>query len=308
VTLAILCSGQGLQHADMFRLTGEESSASFLFSHAEKLLGQDPRLFARTAGEAMFENRAGQVLCTVQSLAVHAVLEQALQGSRVIAGYSVGEIAAWSIAGLFQPIQALDLIATRAEAMNAAGGSDDGLLFVRGLRFKAIEALCSKHDLEIAIVNPADAFVLGGTGDHLVAAAEEANRLGAERVVRLAVKVASHTKILAQASAQFREVLRQTHLRDFAPDVRLLSGVDGAPVLNKERGLDKLAAQISQTVQWADCLLSCVESGTTAFLELGPGRALAEIASAAHPHIPARSVEDFKTIDGLRQWLTSHGS
>ena len=34
-----------------------------------------------------------------------------------------------------------------------------------------------------------------------------------------------------------------------------------------------------------------VEAGAVAFLELGPGRALAEMAASAYPAIPARSIE-----------------
>ncbi|MGD9882188.1 MAG: hypothetical protein AB7F22_22585 [Reyranella sp.] len=64
-----------------------------------------------------------------------------------------------------------------------------------------------------------------------------------------------------------------------------------------------LAAQISHTVQWAACLDSAVEAGATVFLELGPGRALAEMAAAVHPDIPARSLDDFGTLQGVHAWL-----
>lgn len=94
-------------------------------------------------------------------------------------------------------------------------------------------------------------------------------------------------------------------LNDLPFNVRLLSGVDAAPVLNKERGLDKLSAQISQTIYWADCLAACVEAGASVFMELGPGRALAEMANAACARIPARNTEDFKSLEGIRQWLAS---
>jgi malonyl CoA-acyl carrier protein transacylase len=46
----------------------------------------------------------------------------------------------------------------------------------------------------------------------------------------------------------------------------------------------------AQTVQWATCLEACVEAGALAFLELGPGRALAEMAASAYPAIVSREV------------------
>jgi [acyl-carrier-protein] S-malonyltransferase len=306
MVLAILCSGQGRQHADMFALTGDVPQATGLFAHAATLLGgRDPRDFVRTeTGEALHRNRAGQILCTLQALAAAVALRDALPGRPVVAGYSVGEVAAWGVAGLFGMTDTLDLVARRADAMDAVSPAGDGLLFVRGLSREAIESLCERHDAAIAIVNPRDAFVLGGSRASLDALAGEARAMNAIRVVDVPVEVASHTKRLAGASGPFRESLRHVSLlRPPTSGARLLSGVDGSPVIQAEAGLDRLAAQLSQTVQWADCLQGCVEGGATAFLELGPGRALSDMAASAYRDIPARSLEDFNTLQGVRAWL-----
>jgi [acyl-carrier-protein] S-malonyltransferase len=178
------------------------------------------------------------------------------------------------------------------------------LLFVRGLARETIERLCAQHASAIAIVNPADAFVVGGAGPALDALADDAQQLGAARVVRLAVEVASHTPLLAAATAEFRALLNRTPIRP-APEagVRLLSGIEGSPVVDVAEGLNKLAAQISRTVAWSDCLQACAEAGASAFLELGPGKALSEMAASACPGIPARSLEEFKTLQGAKDWL-----
>ena len=162
--------------------------------------------------------------------------------------------------------------------------------------------MCSERS--IAIVNPGDAYVLGGAGVALDVIADVAKRKGAARVVRLVVNVASHTARLAAASSEFGKVLDQTPIES-SPDsnVRLLSGIDGSPVVNISTGLSKLAEQISHTVEWAHCLEGCVEAGASAFFELGPGRALSEMAAGAYPDISARSLEDFRTLQGARAWL-----
>ena len=89
----------------------------------------------------------------------------------------------------------------------------------------------------------------------------------------------------------------------FDAGVRLFSGTDGTPVFDIPTGLNKLAKQISHTVQWAHCLEGCVEAGASVFFELGPGRALNEMAAGAYPDILARSLEDFRTLQGARAWL-----
>jgi [acyl-carrier-protein] S-malonyltransferase len=309
MTLAILCSGQGGQHRDMFALTSDAPEAAQLFTHATALLGgRDPREFVRGEADGVLQhNRAGQILCTLQPLAAACALADVIPRGVIIAGYSVGEVAAWGVGGLFDATATLDLVARRAEAMDAATHAGDGLIFVRGLSRDEIGRLCERHGAAIAIVNPGDAFVIGGGREALSGIAADARAMHGARIVALPVEVASHTKRLAAASAVFRETLRLVPMV-FPPRsaARILSGIDGTPVVSADSGLDKLAAQISQTVQWADCLQACVEAGATAFLELGPGHALSGMAAEIGAGLPARSLDDFRSLQGVRAWVARH--
>ena len=118
----------------MFSLTADAPEASALFAHATTLLGRDLRSWVRSAGEeALHQDRTAQLLCTLQALSAAAVLADLLPQRRCVAGYSVGEVAAWSIAGVIAEAEALNLVTQRAEAMDAASKSEQGMLFVRGL-------------------------------------------------------------------------------------------------------------------------------------------------------------------------------
>src|SRR6202050_1850646 len=131
--LSILCSGQGGQPPGMFALTGACPAAQALFAQAATLLGHDPRSWVSSVeAAALHVNRTAQLLCVLQALCAAAALEGALPRQRCIAGYSVGEMAAWSVAGLFAPADALALTAARAEAMDAARHGAAGLVFIRG--------------------------------------------------------------------------------------------------------------------------------------------------------------------------------
>jgi [acyl-carrier-protein] S-malonyltransferase len=308
MALAILCSGQGWQRPGMFALTGDAPQAAGLFAHATALLGgRDPRELVRTeTSEALHHNRVGQMLCTLQALAAAVALKDALPERLIVAGYSVGEVAAWGVAGLLGMTDTLDLVAQRAEAMDAATPPGDGMLFVRGLSRAAVDRLCARHDAAIAIVDPGDAFLLGGSRTVLKALADDARALNATRVVDVPVEVASHTRRLARAAAEFGETLRHASVTLSASGTRLLSGIDGSPVIDSEAGLNKLAAQVSHTVQWADCLQGCIEGGATAFLELGPGPALSEMVAGAYRDVATRCLEDFRTLEGARAWLARH--
>ena len=289
----------------MFSLTGNAPEAGALFAHATTLLGGDPRSWVRSAGEdALHQNRTAQLLCTLQALSAAAVLADLLPQRRCIAGYSVGEMAAWSIAGLIAEAEVLNLVTQRAEAMDASSKSAQGMLFVRGLPRAAIDELCARREAAIAIVHPGDAWVLGGQRSALDAIAIEALHRGASRVVPVAVRVASHTYLLADASPVFRRNLAAVRIQGATrAGSRLFSGIDGTAVFDTLAGLDKLALQISHPVQWASCLASCVEAGARAFFELGPGHALADMAAGCYPGMTARSFDDFRTLQGVRGWL-----
>jgi [acyl-carrier-protein] S-malonyltransferase len=304
MTLAILCSGQGGQRADMFDLTGAVPQADALFVQATRLFGADPRAWVRDVDpDALRENRPAQLLCTLQALAAAALLDAVWPRRRCVAGYSVGEVASWSVAGFFEPRDALDLADARARAMDAASAGDERMVFVRGLARADVERLCADREAAVAIANPGDAFVIAGRGDAVDAVAADAARAGAQRVAPVGVRIASHTRRLAAAVPVFRAALGAAPIRRALPGTRLFCGLDGSAVLDVDDGLDKLARQIAEPVEWAACLAGCVEAGATAFLELGPGRALAEMASGAYPALPARSLADFRSLDGVASWL-----
>jgi len=306
MALALLCSGQGRQHAGMFDLTGAAPAARGVFDHAALLLGEDPRTWVRHAtDEQRCVNGTAQVLCVVQAIAAHAALRSLLPRRLCVAGYSVGELAAWAVAGLLPVQAALDLAVTRAQAMDAASGGAQGMLFVRGLPLADIQALCQGRQAAVAIVNPGQAWVLGGRLTDLAAIAAQAEHHGANRVASIPVSVASHTFLLADAVAPFANALHQAapSTARATPGIRLFSGIDAQAVLNVDEGLNKLARQIAEPIQWEQCLQACVEAGATAFLELGPGRALTDMAASAFPRVPARSLDDFRTLQGVSDWL-----
>jgi len=305
MAVAILCSGQGAQHAGMFSLTGKLAVAEHLFAHAATWLGSDPRDWVQCADEdALHANRNAQLLCTLQALSAATALAQSLPSELCIAGYSVGEVAAWNVAGVIAAHDVLDLVIARADAMDRARHAPQGMIFIRGLNHSAIAQLLQDREAAIAIVNPGDAFVVAGTRAALEAVAADAARQGAAHVVPVAVDVASHTRLMREATATFRTALSHvaTERAPFS-GTRLMCSIDAQPVLNGPRSIDKLALQLSQPVQWAACLEACIEAGADTFLELGPGRALAAMVAATYPGVNARSVDDFRSIDGVHAWL-----
>ena len=107
---------------------------------------------------------------------------------------------------------------------------------------------------------------------------------------------------MMKATHDFAAVLRdQTTIRD--PATRLLSGLDGGAVLSVHEGLEKLARQLSEPLRWDACLVSCRSAGARRAIELGPGSALARMMGAELGARCARSLSDFRTIEGAAKWI-----
>jgi [acyl-carrier-protein] S-malonyltransferase len=304
--IAILCSGQGYQGADMFDLLAEAPEAGPVFKRARLVLdGEDPReLVRRATKDALHADKVGQILCCTQAIAAWAVLSAKVPRPLVVAGYSVGELAAWGVAGFLDDEDVLDLAVQRAAAMDEATTQPSGLVAIRGLKRAALAALCKTHGAYIAIVNGEDQMLVGGVEGALDAVIHDARAAGAKHTTRLPVAVASHTPLLASASDRFRQALAQAHLPSQAPaDVRLLSSIDGAAVFDVRAGAHKLARQIQQTVDWAACMQSCRAAGVTKVVELGPGDALARLMHEFMPDGDVHSLSEFHSLTGFEHWV-----
>lgn len=302
--LAILCSGQGTQSRDMFRLTGGIAQAETIFKAASVHLGEDPRTYVQHAPEAdLFSNDVAQILCVAQAMAAFEMIKPALPRRYIAAGYSVGELSAWGVAGLLTPEATVDIAQKRGTLMTQGSGPEDVLGFVRGLPREKIEALASAHHADIAIINPNDMYVLGGVRADVQALCTAAVEVGAERASLLGVHVASHTSRLAVVVPQFLQVLKKAKPAAPGPGVVLMTAFDGNPVFDTDSATHALAAEIGSTLHWSDTLSNAYERGARAFLELGPGRALSDMAGRIAHGVNARSVDDFHTVDGVAQWI-----
>jgi [acyl-carrier-protein] S-malonyltransferase len=304
--LALLCGGQGLLSAEMFALTAERPEAAAIFEAAGTLLGHDPRaLVGGGHDDLLHANRTSQILSVTAALALHACIAEALPPEFAVSGYSVGEMAAWSLAGIWTAQAALRLTDSRARAMDAAGGTGGQLGYVRGLARPAVEALADRHACAIAIINPGRLFVVGGARADVAALCLDAEAEGAVRAALLEVRIASHTARLAEAVAPLRLAFESIPAADPRPGHLLLSGGDGSRIFRAAGAIPGLAARVAHPIDWAAALEALGETGVSRILDLGPGHALADMARAALPDVHSYAAEAFHSIDGLRRWIAS---
>ena len=301
--LAVLCSGQGAQDAGLFDLPRRSPEAMRLAAEAAGQLTPEAAAWLDKPddGPALHDSRHAQQLLCLYQLAVWEALKPFAPEPELFAGYSLGELCSHGCAGTLSRNDVLALARDRGAFMGeAAAASPSGLVAVVGLTAARLAPAAAACQAQMAIVNAPDHFVLGVAADKLDALAAALEAAGASRVVRLAVPLASHCAFMASAAERFAARLERV---EFHFPAAVLAGVDGALVGDAAQARAALAAQIHQTLRWDKCLETAWARGCRVFLELGPGAGLAKMVLSAWPEAEARSVSEFKTLDGVGKWL-----
>jgi [acyl-carrier-protein] S-malonyltransferase len=303
MSLALLFSGQGTQQPGSLAWLDAQPAAATTLSQMAALTEPDWRLRLADPQWA-YANRQAQVLLTGLGLAAWQCLAGHLPAPAVIAGYSVGELAAFGAAGVYDAAAALQLAAQRAQAMDdcAAAGPAGGLSAVSGLAPDRLDAIARRHGCTTAIQLGADQAVIGGPLDGLAAAENELATIGAQ-AKRLAVQIASHTPAMASAARRFAQVLQPLDWP--APAALLVSNWSGTVLRSVDDLKRALAAQIDHTVLWDRCQQSVAERGVRCVLEIGPGSSLSRLWNARYPALPARSIDEFHGPEGVVRWVAS---
>ena len=298
MTLALLFPGQGAQHPQMLPWLDTQPEAASTLQALAAHLGQDWRDGLGDVGW-LHTNRVAQLLLTGIGIAAWQVLAAHLPRPAVVAGYSVGELAAFAVAGVFDAATALDLAAARAQAMSdSVADRPTGLMAVQGPH--ALAEAESAAGLAVAIRIGAERAIVGGATAALDAAAARWSGLGL-RCTRLPIGVASHTPAMAAAAAAFGQRLAAANLHSAQSAV--VCNVSGVVSRNLGVLAPALAGQIASTVRWDDCMDGVAERRVDCVLEVGPGTTLAAMWRERHPAIPVRSVDEFHSPEGVLRWV-----
>jgi [acyl-carrier-protein] S-malonyltransferase len=303
MSLALLFPGQGVQHEQMLPWLADEPIAAPLLSRMGETIGIDWRQHLADADWAE-RNGIAQSLMTGTSLAAWQVLRAlGLPEPMAVAGYSVGELAAFCVAGAFDEAAALMLAEARAAAMDrSAAGHDGALMAVWGASAEAIAAACAKGALGVAIRLAPDRVLLGGERSALAEAAQTLASQGAE-VTPLRIRVASHTSQMKPAAEAFGAVIDP--MAWLPPRCVRVTNLEGAAVRRVDELKTCLAQQLAATVQWQRCMQTLAERRPRCVLEVGAGSSLSRLWQSAYPMIPSRSVDEFASPASVLAWVAS---
>jgi [acyl-carrier-protein] S-malonyltransferase len=262
------------------------------------------RLGTIATAEEITDTAVTQPLVVAATLLAHEELTKRglLSGvDSVVAGHSVGEIAAYAIAGVISADDAVALAATRgAEMAKACAVEPTGMSAVLGGDEAEVLARLEELDLVAANRNAAGQIVAAGALSALDKLAEDPPAKA--RVRQLATAGAFHTRYMASALDAYSAAADGVTASDSPlPTVTLLSNADGQPVASGTDAMTKLVAQLTRPVRWDLCTESIRQREVTAIVEFPPAGTLVGIAKRELRGVPTHAVKTPADLDGLAE-------
>ncbi len=299
--LALLMPGQGSQTPGMLEPWLNDETRQELSKWSLQIDLDLERLGTSASSDEIKDTANAQPLIVATSLISAKLL--AITNFKIVAGHSVGEIAAVALSGVLSETQALQLVRARGLAMaKAASQSNTGMAAVLGGEKSEVLKTLSEFGLIAANDNGAGQIVAAGELSAIDKLIE--NPPNGSRVRALAVAGAFHTKYMQSATSEVSDFVTKLSPND--PKVQLLSNRDGQVVSSGTDAISRIVNQIANPVRWDLCMQSLVELGVTGAIELAPAGTLAGLLKRAAASIETFTLKSPDDIDAAKEFAQRH--
>ena len=272
MTVAFLFPGQG---ADLAGLAGawryHGSPVPDLIASAARHAGVSERelLAAGAAGTA--RTNLHQPALTAVSTGIVLALEEHAVRPDIVAGHSLGEVAACAAAGYMSAGDAVAVAALRVRVMAREAGRHPGGMIAlqlvgRATAEAAIRSARAHGHAAIAAHNADDQWVVSGDWATLRAIA------AAVPATPLAVAGPWHTEAMAGAVAEYRIALCEAIKAPLR--VPLVCNRTGRVVEHADDLPDVLAGQLTRCVHWTDTMTTLAKRGVRHMVAVGAAKTL----------------------------------
>jgi [acyl-carrier-protein] S-malonyltransferase len=238
-----------------------------------------------------------------------AAAELPIYDVSVVAGHSVGELTAASLAGVLSAESALGFAAVRGREMAAACATEPtGMSAVIGGDPDEVLSRIQDCGLHPANRNGAGQTVAAGplTGLEKLTG----NPPAGAKVISLKVAGAFHTPYMKPAEQALEAIAPGIPTAD--PVRIMLSNADGAAAGSGADLLQRLVRQVTTPVRWDLCMASMADLGVTGVIELPPAGTLAGLirrgvqGDSGVPEIVTLNTPD--DLDAARDLIARHGA
>ena len=275
-------------------LADTSNAAAKIFEKADEVRpGTSKQCFEGTMEELSETKNTQPCVCTVDVAAAAALTEVGIKAD-MVAGYSLGELAALIYGESLSFEDGLRLVNERGRIMqDASNKCESGMMAILKLSDEVVEKLCSKYTQVYPVnFNCNGQVTVAGDNEQLMDFKEDVKEAGG--LIRiLEVSGGFHSPFMAEAAEQFAEVLEEVDFK--APQMKVYSNYTAQPYGDNYKELLKM--QISNPIRWKNLIEDMIRQGVDTFIEIGPGTALTKMITRISKKVRMFNVNNAESFE-----------
>ncbi len=296
VKTAWVFPGQGSQAIGMGVDLLDLPFAKVKFEQAKQVLGWDVLEICQSQDDKVSRTLYTQpCLYVIESILADLLIEHG-NIPNLLAGHSLGEYVALYAARVFDFDAGLRLVKRRAELMdNVSGGTMVALI---GFNREQLEQQIQQTpDVVLANDNSPTQVVISGTPK---AVQDVLAQIKVKRAVPLNVSGAFHSPLMAEAAAEFQDILEAVPFANALFPV--LSNVEPVPTVKAAVLKDRLQRQMTGSVRWREISMQLPIEGVKRVVEIGPGKVLTGLIKRMCPDLALENIGGLAELPDAEIW------
>lgn len=292
--IAFVFSGQGAQYSGMGKALYEASAAAReVFLSAEKIKPGITKLCFEADLEELSITKNTQPALFCVDLAAARALEEAGVKPDMAAGFSLGETAALTYAGIMRFDAGFSFVCKRGEAMQAAAEKNPGAMAaVLKLGNEQVEEICGTFShMHPVNYNCPGQLVVAGDKNEMPAFVEKITAAGGKAVL-LNVSGGFHSPFMQPAADTLSEYLRDVQVAE--PNLPVYANYNAQPYAGDLK--DLMIKQITNPVRWQATIEDMAQNGVDTFIEVGAGKTLCGLIKKTIKGVCIFNVQDADSL------------
>ena len=302
MSTAFVFPGQGSQKVSMGHdLFTSSKVGKKYFDLANEIMDTDIQsIIFNGPEEKLKETQYTQPAIYIVSVILGHILLEEVQQPDMVAGHSLGEYSACTIAGSLTFETGLSLVKLRAESMQDAGTTNPGTMAaIIGMADEDVISMCNTISSDESVVVAANfnypgQVVISGNINAVHETMAKAPELGAKMAKELNVSGAFHSPLMEPAKKRLSAALDNIEINTATMPV--YANVTAEPVIEADEIRSNLKNQLDCPVKWHETIDNMKTAGATEMVEVGPGRVLQGLTRRIDKKLTSKGVETLEQI------------